>query len=230
MAISEKTKRLLWSRSGGYCQNPECHQDLFVFFQNGEVMNLEEFAHIIGQSEHGPRGRNELSVTERDEYGNIILLCPICHRLIDKSPNQFPVETLHNWKHCHEEAIRHLFVVPTYDTRTALSTQVHRLLRRNKAIFREYGPHSEHAAVPLSDAVNMWRRYVLSEIIPNNRLIVNLLSANEHLLSEEEKEVFDQYVLHQQAFEYNHVSGDKISSAPLFPDKMRAILKENRDA
>ena len=76
----------------------------------------------------------------------------------------------------------------------------------------------------MSDAAAAWRRYVFSDIIPNNRRIADLLIANEHLLSESEKNLLDEFVLHQQAFEYNHVSGDKTSAAPMFPDEMDTIL------
>ncbi len=226
MAVSAKTKRLLLARSGGYCQNPACRRDLFVFFQNGDGTSLEELAHVIGRSKQGPRGRSDLEVGKRDEYENIILLCPTCHTLIDKSPSQFSVETLHEWKRSHEDTIRRTFLVPVYDTRDDLASAVHQLLRRNRAIFRQYGPHSEHAMDPLSDAADAWRHHVIADIIPRNRQIADLLSENEHLLSEEEKEVLDKFVLHQQAFERNHISGDKTSTAPLFPDEMNTILKE----
>ena len=230
MAISDKTKRLLLSRSGGYCQNPACHRKLFVFFQNGEVTSLGELAHVIGQSEQGPRGRSDLGTKKRDEHENIILLCPTCHTLIDKSLDQFSVKTLREWKRRHEDAIRHVFEVPVYATRVDLASAVHRLLRRNRAIFRQYGPHSEHSMDPLSDAADVWRRHVLEDVIPNNRRMADLLSKNEDLLSKEEKEVLNKFVLHQQEFEYNHVSGDKTSVTPLFPDEMNTILREQPDA
>ena len=226
MAISERTKRILWSRSGGYCQNPACHRDFFVFFHDGDVTSLEELAHVIGQSQRGPRGRSELGTTERDEYENIILLCPTCHALIDKSPDHFSAESLYEWKRLHEESIRHVFDIPKYDNRQALSAPVHQLLRRNSAIFREYGPHSRNAGDPLSGAVGAWRRHVLADIIPNNRQIANLLTTNEDILTEVEKGTLDRFVLHQQAFEYNHISGDKDSAAPLFPEEMNSILRE----
>jgi hypothetical protein len=82
MAISEKVKRLLLSRSGGYCGNPECHLDLFPFFEDKKITNFEELAHIIGQKIEGPRGNNLLPLEDRDEFDNIILLCPICHTKI----------------------------------------------------------------------------------------------------------------------------------------------------
>lgn len=224
MKICDVTKRLLWSRSGGYCQNPQCHRDFFVFLRNDKVSNIEELAHVIGQSKNGPRGKGDLSSAERNEYGNIILLCPTCHSIIDKNPQQFPVEMLRKWKRRHEEAIRHLFVVSVYKDRQALGKVITQLLRTNRTIYKQYGPHSSHAMDPLADAAKIWRRYVLSELVPNNRQIANLLRTNEHLLREDEKDVFGAFVLHQQAFEYNHISGDKSSSAPLFPEAMNTIL------
>lgn len=225
MAISDRTKRLLWSRSGGYCQNPQCHRDFFVFFRDGKVSSLEELAHVIGQSEQGPRGRSDLSFVERDEYDNIILLCPTCHTLVDKNPLQFSVKLLRDWKSQHEEAIRRAFVVPVYEDRQALATVVHKLLRTNKAVFQQYGPHSSHLTETLSDAAEVWRNHVLEKIIPNNQQAVDLLEANEHLLTKEEVDVVDAFVLHAQAFEYNRVSGDKAASAPLFPKEMDNILR-----
>ena len=225
MAISNIAKRLLWARSGGYCQNPGCKRDFFVFFQDGKVSNIEELAHMIGHSEKGPRGKHKCSEAEKDQYNNIILLCPTCHELVDKNPMQFPVAMLYDWKNRHEEAIRNVFVVPVFKDRQDLAKSVHGLLRNNRTIFQQYGPHSSYATDPLSDAANVWKRHVLLDIIPNNRKIVNLLNANEHLLSEAEHEVFGAFVMHQQEFEYNHISGDKTASAPLFPEQMNNFLR-----
>lgn len=225
MVISSKTKEMLWMRSGGYCQNPGCHNDFIVFFQDGTLSSIDELAHIIGKSNNGPRGESNMDTVERDEYDNIILLCPICHTLIDKSTKQFPVEMLLNWKQQHEEAIRSLFQVPVYSNRKLLSKDVHRLLRFNKAIFHKYGPYSSYSNNPLSGASITWRKHILSDIIPNNRKVANLLKANEELLTDKEKETYYEFVLHQQAFEYNHISGDKNEVAPLFPEEMNDILQ-----
>lgn len=78
----------------------------------------------------------------------------------------------------------------------------------------------------MTDAVAAWRRHVFADIIPNNRCVANLLGANEHLLDEKEKDLFEKFLLHQEAFEYNHVSGDKTSAAPVFPSEMNTILRE----
>ena len=105
MSISEKTKRLLLVRSGGFCANPHCHSDLFPFFESGEITNIEELAHIIGQSEDGPRGENDLPSNERDEFHNIIILCPNCHTIIDKNSHLYPIETIKEWKKNHQSSI-----------------------------------------------------------------------------------------------------------------------------
>jgi len=226
MAISERVKRLLWARSGGFCQNPSCQKDFFVFFADGTITSIEELAHIIAKSDKGPRSEEKIDIRLKDEYENIILLCPNCHTLIDKNPDQYPVETLKEWKKNHEQRIKDLFEVPIYQDRKSLRREIHKILLENKQIFQTYGPHSRHSNSLLTDAQKAWIQYVHTKIIPNNRKIVQLLSKNIHLLTEEEKLIFEKFKIHQEAFEYNHVSGDKNSSAPLFPLEMWEILKD----
>ncbi len=227
MSITDRVKRLLWSGSGGYCQNPNCRNFFFTFFESGEITSIEELAHVIAQSNGGPRGQNQLPLAQRDEYENIILLCPNCHSLVDKNPNQFPEGLLLDWKLKHERIIKEAFVVPTYTDRRSLSIKIHKLLRKNRQIYLTYGPNSGHIDNPLTDAASVWNRYIHSDILPNNRKIVNLLSVNEHLLNPDEKDILDKFIIHQEAFEFNHVSGDKTSVAPLFPVEMNQIVLES---
>ena len=161
MAISLNSQRFLWARSGGFCQNPACNSDFFVIFADGKVTSTAELSHVIGRSKRGPRGDNELSAEERDECENIILLCPTCHTLVDKNPRQFPAETLCEWKRSHEHVIRRQFEVAVYVSREKLAPVVHKLLRLNRGIFLQYGPHSEHSKKPYSDAAAVWQRCVL---------------------------------------------------------------------
>lgn len=226
MTISMQTKRMLWMRSGGYCQKPGCHSDLITLFSDGNVSTIDELAHVIGQRIKGPRGESTIDLSDRDEYENIIILCPTCHTLADKNPSQFPIEMLLKWKHEHEDSIRQTFQVPIYSDRRLLAKAVQRLLRANKSIYLQYGPHSAHANESLSGAAVAWKRYVLSDVIPNNRKIKNLLKANEAILVDNEIEILDAFVLHHEAFEYNHISGDKSEVAPLFPEGMNCILRD----
>jgi hypothetical protein len=230
MAISERVKRLLWSRSGGYCQNQDCQIDFFTFFENDEISSIEELAHIIARSSDGPRGEAAIPIGQRDEYENIILLCPNCHSLIDKNPDQFSVATLLHWKATHEQKIKDVFIVPIFPNREGLAAEIHKHLRENRRVFQAYGPHSSHAKNPISDAVLDWNRYIHSTILPNNRHIAKLLIANQSLLKREENTIVDNFIIHKEAFEYNHVSGNKTAVAPLFPQEMNTLLLEGEDA
>ena len=129
--------------------NPTCNVDLFHFFDSGQVTSIEELAHIIGSSVDGPRGDDPLPLSQRDEYENIILLCPTCHTLIDKAKGQFPAEALREWKREHEGRLTDIFSVPSFPTRELLRTEIKSLLRRNKAIFDAYGPYSARLDNPM---------------------------------------------------------------------------------
>ncbi len=226
MAISDRVRRLLWAHSGGHCQNPSCHADFFVLFDDGSVSSLEELAHIISQSDVGPRGEDAQDNTARDEYENIILLCPTCHSLIDKNPKQFPSITLRTWKAEHTRKVQQNFVVPIYQVRSELSDVMHHILRSNRAIFDEYGPWSTQAGLPSLDIAREWRRRVLGTILPNNRKICALLKVNEKLLGDNEKAIAQRFSVHQEAFEYNHISGNKSAAAPLFPKELNTMFLE----
>jgi hypothetical protein len=43
----------------------------------------------VAKSPDGPRGESPLSPEQRDEYSNLILLCPTDHALIDKAPEDY---------------------------------------------------------------------------------------------------------------------------------------------
>ena len=229
MAISERVRRLLLSRSGGYCMNPTCNFDLFVHFNSGAVSSVEELAHVIAERNAGPRGDSSLPANQRDEYDNIIVLCPTCHRLVDKNVGQFPVELLRQWKQEHEETIERCFRVPRFASRIELAREVRDILRKNRIIFETYGPFSAAMNEPLTDAAVAWQRAVRSDVIPNNRLIYEVMYANRELLSASDLQTLERFKLHRDAFEYNHLSGDKIANAPVFPREMERLF-ENCDA
>jgi hypothetical protein len=204
--------------------NPSCNADLFYFFDSGQVTSVEELAHIIGGSTRGPRGDDPLPLSQRDEYENIILLCPTCHKIIDKAKEQFPAPILREWKLRHEHRLTTIFSVPSFSTRELLAMEVKTLLRRNKALFDAYGPHSTTGANPIDPRATTWARYIGSDIVPNNRRVLQCLLKNHNLLTESEMSVLEDFRLHCEALEYNHLSGDKTADAPLFPNKMNDIL------
>ena len=88
---------MLWGRSGNRCGI--CKLEVTP---DGESITIGEMAHIVSRSVDGPRGRSDLSTEDRDQYGNLILLCPNHHAEIDKSPEKWPVEVLRKIKEEHE--------------------------------------------------------------------------------------------------------------------------------
>jgi hypothetical protein len=225
MAISDRVKRRLWASSAGVCQNPGCRKDLFKSFADGAITSIDELAHVIARMVNGPRGNGRPPSTERDEFENIIVLCPSCHTLVDKAPHQFPPAMLLKWKESHVEAVKRVLLTPVCKDRPELRRAVRVLLERNRGIFDTYGPHSTGAADPLAEAAKQWQRLLLTEILPNNRKVAALLEANSQLLTEGEHKTLRAFIVHAEALEYNRVSGEKNPVAPVFPKGMNGILE-----
>lgn len=225
MSISDKVKRKLLAASGGYCGNPNCHRNLFDFFETGEITNIEELAHIIGQKEDGPRGKEDLPLSQRDEFDNIILLCPTCHTIIDKNPKLYPKETIRKWKREHEENIRNLFLAPRFEKREDVRRYIFPIFAENKAVFDQFGPYSENAVKDQMATELEWERLCLQKLIPNNRKIEAAVAQNIDLLTEDGLRLFTQFKLHREGFEYNKLSGDVNATVPTFPIGFENIFK-----
>lgn len=107
MGISERDIKLLWGRAAGRCsicrvrvtEDKQTVTDAFPFGEN---------AHIVAEKPKGPRGDGDLIESLRDSYLNLILLCPTCHRKVDKAPEDYPVERLHEIKRAHESEMDQL--------------------------------------------------------------------------------------------------------------------------
>lgn len=99
---SNKTKNMLYIAAGGRCQM--CNKEVFYNEMHCKHINSSNVAHIIGASEDGPRG-NEMSLELSQNIGNLMLLCPECHILIDSHPNDFTVDTLRGIKNKQEESV-----------------------------------------------------------------------------------------------------------------------------
>lgn len=228
MAITEKTKRKLWAASGGFCANPDCHAELFHFFDDGNISNIEEFAHIIGKKEDGPRGNHNMSRSDRDNFDNILLLCPTCHSLIDKNPKKFSDSLLISWKQCHQDNIRSLFAEYKFKTRKDIHDYLEPILKENSTIFNEYGPYSNNAKTRQLESELKWNQLSIKKILPNNRKIERTIQNNIELLTPQELNEFSKFKLHVEGFEYNKISGDVNSVYPTFPKNFERIFDENK--
>ena len=94
-----KDVKLLWGRSGNRCAFPGCKIELT---SSGSSQAIGEIAHIIAKSKDGPRGDEELIIDKRDDYENLILLCPTHHAIIDTEIDKYSVFELKQIKKSHE--------------------------------------------------------------------------------------------------------------------------------
>lgn len=221
MAISDADSKLLWGRAAGICSNPGCRQDLTIILDKGNGYNIGEMAHVIAKKPGGPRG---IPQGGDDTYVNLVLLCPSCHRTIDKAPDgEFPENLLFTWKQEHESNIRNQGIEETYNDVEELKLRVRRLLTENRILWRDLGPHSNTASNdPGSNLFIVWNLRKLDTLIPNNTRIINVVESNSDLLSEDEFEVFLEFKNHARAFELHQY--DRISEYPGFPDNFEQIF------
>ena len=103
MAVSTRTKMIVWGRSAARCAHPDCRKPLVEINETRTVDTvLGEIAHIVSQSPDGPRGRETVPGGELDQLPNLLLLCQDHHTLIDRHPDRFPVAKLLQWRTDHE--------------------------------------------------------------------------------------------------------------------------------
>lgn len=104
MAITEKTRKILWGRAASRCSI--CRSELVKDGADGDPESVVgDECHIIAQAAAGPRG-GEMWPEPLDSYSNLILLCRVHHKLADDQPNQFTSENLRLLKRAHEDWVR----------------------------------------------------------------------------------------------------------------------------
>jgi hypothetical protein len=104
---------MLWGRAAGRCEFDGCNQPVSWHRETKETVNIAESAHIIGFSEDGPRGEEELSEELARDISNLMLICRNCHKLIDANHDNYPIELLRKMKQDHEERIDLLASIDT---------------------------------------------------------------------------------------------------------------------
>lgn len=114
MAISTKTRVMLWGRSANRCNHPDCKIELVYDETHTDDPSLiGEVSHIVADKVDGPRGVSPLTTEQRDLYSNLILLCRIHHKVVDDHPDQYTVENLTAMKVNHETWVNES--LKTYD-------------------------------------------------------------------------------------------------------------------
>jgi hypothetical protein len=101
MPISDKTRKLLWGRSGNRCAICKCELVIIATNLDDESIVGEE-CHIISSSTSGPRYDQSLPQEKLDAYENLILLCRTHHKMIDDQSESYSSDILRQMKMNHE--------------------------------------------------------------------------------------------------------------------------------
>jgi hypothetical protein len=216
------TRLRLFADSAGRCQNPNCLADLFLELGDKKI-HIAEMAHVFSASDDGPRANWILSKEQRGAYDNLILLCPRCHTIVDKAEKEFPDSLLFGWKREHKQRIQEAFGIIEYKTRMDTRKAIESLLGENRAIFETYGPETAERFNPESDSPSLWKRKIMTKLLPNNRQILRILDRNRAHLRRDEESILEHFRQHVDDFEGKHL--EEISSSGMaFPIEMEKIL------
>jgi len=101
MAITEKTRKLLWGRSGNRCAIFRCKLAVDATEKDPESIVGDE-CHIVSGQQFGPRYDPDFPVDKLDEVENLILLCKVHHKLVDDQTETFTTDVLRTIKAKHE--------------------------------------------------------------------------------------------------------------------------------
>ena len=105
--IKPLTRLLLFVRAGGRCQFDGCNEYLLEHPLTLTRGNFSQMAHVVAFKKDGPRGCGPRP-EDINDVGNLMLLCPSCHTLIDMHPETYPVSVLEQYKERHEARIKHV--------------------------------------------------------------------------------------------------------------------------
>ncbi|MFM9884189.1 MAG: HNH endonuclease signature motif containing protein [Burkholderiales bacterium] len=108
MAITDKTRKILWGRSGNRCAI--CRQRLVVdetTLDSESVVGDE--CHINSGSAAGPRYEATQNPEQLDELSNFMLLCRVHHKMVDDQQETYAAEILRSIKSNHEKWVEAKF-------------------------------------------------------------------------------------------------------------------------
>jgi len=100
MGITDKTRKILWGRSGNRCAI--CKRELIVTATVGNQSVVADECHIVSSRSNGPRNDPSYPPEKLDTYENLILLCRVHHKMIDDQCESYTVNILRQMKANHE--------------------------------------------------------------------------------------------------------------------------------
>jgi len=106
MAVSAKTRKIIWCEAGGRCAI--CRAPVVTPGTDWDDPSVfGEEAHIVARSNGGPRA-GALDDASIDSHTNLVLLCSKHHKQVDDQPGHFTVDRLREIKAKHAAWMRSL--------------------------------------------------------------------------------------------------------------------------
>jgi hypothetical protein len=122
MAISDKTRKLIWGRSGNQCG--VCQRELLMeATSTDDAAVVGDECHIVGPKAGSPRHDPAYPSEKLDHCENLILLCRVHHKMVDDQPVAFSADVLRAVKASHERRVKDAL-------QTATQSATHILLPR----------------------------------------------------------------------------------------------------
>jgi hypothetical protein len=104
MAITDKTRKALWAKSGNRCAICKIELVQSTEANSGNIIIGEE-CHMVSPTTKGPRGKIDL-IGSFDAYENLILLCANDHKKVDELIDLYSVKNLKSIKNLHEQWVK----------------------------------------------------------------------------------------------------------------------------
>jgi len=105
MSITDKTRKVLWGRSGSLCAFCKTHLVVDASTEDSESIVGDE-CHIVSGAKNGPRHDPTFDPNAIDDLSNLLLLCRVHHKLVDDQPETFTAKTLHQLRANHEKWVK----------------------------------------------------------------------------------------------------------------------------
>ncbi|MGO9013989.1 MAG: hypothetical protein ACLQF0_03310, partial [Dissulfurispiraceae bacterium] len=156
--MKDYDRKQLWARSGNICSFPDCNIELVPAQHADRVMGEE--AHIKGDKPGSPRYDSAQLPTDRESYGNHILLCPNHHTEIDAAPEKWTVDQLLQIKIQHEQQV--------------INNRNHpQLMDALKKIMQEFQPPADFLELKVSDFVEDRSGVIIARVDASNEAGIN---------------------------------------------------------
>ena len=228
--VSNKSTKILWAAAAGRCSFPDCWEKLCrADVGKTAPFTIGEMAHIRGEKPGSNRHDPSQPEVERDDYANLILLCPTHHCLIDRKENEsiYTVKMLHEMKKEHEAKILERLDCDT-PCRLELAHKILIFLVENRESWAQYGPQSNIARKEPNNAevYAVWCSETLSIIVPNNRNITEILEEHRQIFHANEQEAISSFLIHARSYERWVRDEIPYSAVVRFPPEFEAMINE----